>query len=98
MIPVQDQSNFNNMNPNHSLNFISDNLADQFSHISSSGLGGNLLDGYAVSRNHTSEYIAGSIRIVQMHDILGLSLINYRNTISDHLPLDATFRITEDDD
>lgn len=97
MIPRQDQSNFDNMNPNNFLNFVSDNLAGQFSHIGSSGPG-NLLDGYAVSREYTSEYITGSIRTIQMHDILGLLLIDYRNTISDHLPLDAAFRITKDDD
>ena len=97
MIPGQDQSNFDNMNPNDFLDFVSDNLADQFSRISNSGPG-NLLDGYAISRQHTSEYITRSIRIIQMHDVLGLSLINYRNTVSDHLPLDAAFRITEDDD
>ncbi len=97
MIPGQDQSNFNKMNPNNFLNFVSDNLAGQFSHIGSSGPG-NLLDGCAISREHTIEYITGSIRIIQMHDILGLPLIDYRNTISDHLPLDAVFRITNDDD
>lgn len=97
MIPVLDQSNFDNMNPGHYLNFISDSLAGQFSHIGSSGPG-NLLDGFAISREHTSEYITGSIRIIQMHEILDLLLIDYRNAISDHLPVEAAFRITEDDD
>ena len=97
MIPGQDQSNFTNMNPNNFLNFVSDSLAGEFSHIGSSGPG-NLLDGFAISQAHTSEYIADSLRIVPMNDILGLSLMDYRNTVSDHLPLDAVFRITEDDD
>jgi len=60
MIPVQDQSNFDAMNPTNFLQFISsDDLTGQFSHISSTGAGGNLLDGYAISQTHTSEYIAG---------------------------------------
>ena len=98
MIPVEDASNFTNMNSNNFLDFISDSLSDQFSHISSSGGAGNLLDGYAISREHTNEYIADSVRIIQLHTVLGLQLLNYRNTVSDHLPLDAVFLITEDDD
>lgn len=98
MIPVKDASNFTNMNPNNFLNFISDSLASQFSHISSSGTAGNLLDGYAISRQHTGEYIAESVRIIQLHTVLGLQLLDYRNTISDHLPMEAVFLITEDDD
>ncbi len=96
MITGQDQSNFDNMNPGNFLNFISDSLTG-FSHIGSHGPG-NLLDGYAISREHTSEYITGSLQIIDMHQILGLSLTDYRNTVSDHLPLDAVFRISEDDD
>jgi hypothetical protein len=97
MIPGQDQTNFDSMNPDDYLTFISYSLSSQCSHISASGTC-NLLDGYAVSHGHTSEYIAGSIRIVPMHEILGLPLMNYRTIISDHLPLGATFRITDDDD
>jgi endonuclease/exonuclease/phosphatase family metal-dependent hydrolase len=98
MIPVEDASNFTNMNPTNFLNFISDSLANQFSHISSSGTAGNLLDGYAISRQHTDEYIGESIRIIQLHTVLGLQLLDYRNTVSDHLPMEAVFLITEDDD
>lgn len=98
MIPVRDQSNFNMMNPDNFLNFLSDSLANQFSHISRSGNGGNLLDGFAISRGHTSEYINNSIRVIQLQDILGISLMEYRNLISDHLPIEASFRILEDDD
>jgi endonuclease/exonuclease/phosphatase family metal-dependent hydrolase len=97
MIPVDDASNFSNMNPNNYLSFISDSVASQFTHISSSGPG-NLLDGFAISKDHTDEYIAESIRIIQLHSILGLQLMEYRNTVSDHLPMEASFRITEDDD
>ncbi len=98
MIPVQDQSNFDAMSPTNFLNYISSaDLAGQFSHISSSGPG-NLLDGYAISQGHTSEYIAGSLRIFPLHQAFGLSLLAYRNQVSDHLPLIAKFRITQDDD
>jgi endonuclease/exonuclease/phosphatase family metal-dependent hydrolase len=79
MIPGQDQSNFSQMNPNNFLIFVSDGLAGEFSHIGSSGTG-NLLDSFAISRGFTSEYIAGSLRIVPMNDILGLSLIKGRRT------------------
>ena len=98
MIPVEDQSNFDAMSPSNFLNFISSaDLASQFSHISSSGPG-NLLDGYAISKDHTSEYIAGSLRIFPLHRTFGLSLSDFRNQVTDHLPLTAEFRITRDDD
>jgi len=97
MITGDDQSNFNSMNPNNFLNFISDSLANQFSHISTSGPG-NLLDGYAISRVHTTEYINRSIRIVPMYSILNMALLQYRNTVSDHLVIEANFRISRDDD
>jgi len=97
MIPVEDQTNFDNMNPDKYLNFVSDKLAGQNSHIKSSG-GGSLLDGYAISKDHTGEYIAESIRIIPMHAILNKSLSEYIEEVSDHLPLEAMFRIIKDDD
>lgn len=99
MIPVQDQSNFDAMSPGNFLRFVSsEDLVGEFSHISSSGNPGNLLDGFAVSRDHTREYIAGSLRVFPIHRALGLSLLDYRNQVSDHLPIVARFRITADDD
>ena len=98
MIPGQDDSNFQAMSPTGFLEFISSvDLARQFSHIGSSGPG-NLLDGYAVSANHTSEYIRGSLRIFPMHRALGKTLLGYRAEVSDHLPVIARFRVSEDDD
>jgi len=98
MVTGDDQSNFTNMNPTNYLNFVSDSLKGQFTHISPSGKKGRLLDGYAISKDYTNEYVIGSIRIIPLHKILGLSLLNFRRNISDHLPVDAIFRITDDDD
>lgn len=97
MIPGQDVSNFASLNSNNNLHFISDSLAGEFTHIGTSGPG-NFLDGYAIALGHTREYVAGSLRIVPMHDVMGMTLLGYRNAVSDHLPLDAVFVITEDDD
>ncbi len=89
---------FDALSPGDFLRFISsEELTGQFSRIGSSG-SGSLLDGYAISRQHTSEYIADSLQILPLHEILGLTLMQYRNQVSDHLPLEARFRITEDDD
>lgn len=86
------------MSTNGFLSFISDDFIGQFSHISTAGGPGNLLDGYAISRDHTAEYVEGSLQIIPMHETLEMTLLEYRNNVSDHLPLDAVFRITEDDD
>ena len=86
------------MDPTNFLRFISsEELSGQFTHIGSTGPG-NLLDGYAISRQHTSEYIADSLQVLPLHQILGLTLTEYSDQVSDHLPLEARFRITEDDD
>jgi endonuclease/exonuclease/phosphatase family metal-dependent hydrolase len=97
MIPGQDDSNFIAMDPQDFLHYVSSEDLT-FSHISSSGNPGNLLDGFAVSRNHTREYIAGTLRVFPMNRALGLSLLEYRQQVSDHLPVVARFRIVEDDD
>lgn len=94
MIPVEDAENFAAMNPTGFLRFVSsEDLAGQFSHV-----GGSLLDGYAISREHTREYIEGSLVIVPFHRVLQVSLQGYEGLYSDHLPLVARFRITVDDD
>ncbi len=99
MIPIEDQSNFDAMSPGNFLRFVSsEDLAGGFSHISTSGTPGNLLDGFAVSRDHTSEYIGGSLRVFPIHRAFDMTLLEYRNQVSDHLPVIARFRITEDDD
>jgi hypothetical protein len=101
MIPGDDDSNFDEMNPDGFLRFVSsDDLAGQFSHLDGTGDcdGGNLLDGFAISADHTGEYIEGSLRIFPMHRALNRSLCDFRGQVSDHLPLIARFRILVDDD
>lgn len=70
MIPVDDDVNFDAISPspnsNETLRFVStDALPGSTSHISGCNpLRGNLLDGYAISRDHTNEYLAHSLRLV----------------------------------
>lgn len=97
MVPGQDAANFQQLNPTGYLAVLSDALAGQISHINAAG-GGSLLDCCAVAADHTGEILPGSLRIVPLHAILGLTLLEFRATVSDHLPLEATFRITRDDD
>lgn len=101
MIPGDDATNFDGLNPSQFLRFVSsEDLDGQFSHLSS-GSGcddGNLLDGFAVSRVHTTEYIEGSLRIYPVHRAVGMSLCDFRSVVSDHLPLIARFRVSTDDD
>ncbi|MGH9959688.1 MAG: hypothetical protein ACREBC_21610, partial [Pyrinomonadaceae bacterium] len=105
MVPAQDGRNFVNLSPgtqnNEFLRFISSNLSGA-SHIgtctSASNFTGNLLDGFAISRVHTTEW-TGFIRILQLHALLpNMFCERYRTTISDHLPLVARFRISSPDD
>ncbi len=98
MIPVEDDSNFTTMNPSNFLDFVSStDLAGEFTHISSSGPG-NLLDGYAISDQHTTEYLPSTLRILPMHETLSLSIGDYRDDVSDHLPVTAEFVVLVDDD
>ncbi len=100
MIPVQDDANFQAMNPSNFIRFVSsEDLAGQVTHISDPATGsGNLLDGYAISRDHTHEYIEGTLTIVPLPRILGINVTEYNSNYSDHFPLAARFRITVDDD
>ena len=98
MIPVEDDSNFTAMNPGNFLEFVSSaDLAGDFTHISG-GAPGNLLDGYAISSQHTVEYIPATLRIWPMHTTLGLSLAQFDANVSDHLPVSAEFVVLVDDD
>lgn len=98
MIPGRDRSNFEGLSPTGFLDFVSSrDLASTFSHIKSSGPG-DLLDGYAVSDDHTGEYVEGSLRVFPLHRALGMELLEYREKVSDHLPLIADFVVTVDDD
>lgn len=100
MVPGQDAENFDALSPTDLLRFIStEELNGQISRISNPDTGsGNLLDGYAISRDHTGEYIEKSIVIVPLPEILQVSLADYVEDYSDHFPLAARFRITVDDD
>jgi endonuclease/exonuclease/phosphatase family metal-dependent hydrolase len=100
MIPSEDAVNFTAMNPTGFLRFVSsEDLGGQFSHISNATTGtGSLLDGYAISKDHTEEYIEGTLHIVQLPRYFGITLGQYDTDYSDHLPLAARFRITVDDD
>jgi endonuclease/exonuclease/phosphatase (EEP) superfamily protein YafD len=94
-----DEVNFFAMSPGNFLRFLSsDFLAGRTSHISGCNpLRGNLLDGFAISRVHTREHVAGSLRLVTFSQ-LGTNCFAYSKGISDHLPVVARFRIDKDDD
>ncbi|HEV2765058.1 MAG TPA: endonuclease/exonuclease/phosphatase family protein [Pyrinomonadaceae bacterium] len=104
MIPGQDSVNFTNMSPDSFLRFVSSETLSPPSHVrscSNNAPRGNLLDGYAVSRNHTTEFVAGSLSILQMHTLLGVTCNTYKAEYADHLPLVARFRTNQngtDDD
>ena len=100
MIPVEDDENFDALNPDGHLRFVSSDLATAgaFSHIRKGGRPGNFLDGYAISLASTNEYIDDSIEVIQLHDEMGLTLATFRNEVSDHLPLLAVFSTDDPDD
>lgn len=99
MIRVRDQENFDTMNPADDLRFISSEIKEpDFTHIGSSGDPGNFLDGFAITREHTGEYIETSAQVLQLHKTLGMKLSSYRTNVTDHLPLVARFRVNKDDD
>ena len=104
MIPAQDAQTFSILSPgpaNHEfLRFISSALPGP-SHIggcSPGGPTGNLLDGFSISRVQTREW-TGFIRILQLQTLLpNMGCTRYKNTVSDHLPLVARFRVSSPDD
>ena len=93
MIPGQDVSNFHNLGGNDLMDFVSSwDLQASYSHILSVGRA-NLLDGFAISRTYSTEYIRGSLRLFQMHWSMDVGRERFRRTVSDHLPFVASFRI-----
>ncbi|MCB1950226.1 endonuclease/exonuclease/phosphatase family protein [Nitrosomonas sp.] len=93
MIPGQDVSNFHHLGGDDLMDFISSwDLQDRNSHILPKGRA-NLLDGFAISRNFSTEYIRGSLRIYPMHWAMDIGQEAFRETVSDHLPFVANFRI-----
>ena len=105
MVPGQDVSNFHFLGGDE-MDFISNgDLQDRFSHILDAGRA-NLLDGFAITRTFTTEYNRGSLRVFPLHWAMkrpnssdpGMGLDEFRQTISDHLPFVASFKITDDAD
>ena len=99
MIPGEDAQNFGAMNATGSLRFVSsEDLAGEFTHIKRDCSPGNLLDGYAFTNVDTSEYVEDTLEIINMHDELGLTLCQYKNQVTDNLPVVAEFMIDVDHD
>lgn len=98
MIPGQDISNFHFLGGDDIMNFVSSwDLQERYSHILPSGRE-NLLDGFAISKNFSTEYIKGSLRLFPMHWTMGMGQAKYRKDVSDHLPFVANFDITRSRD
>lgn len=93
MIPGEDVSNFHHLGGDDLMNFVSSwDLQDRFSHILPAGRA-NLLDGFAISRTFSTEYVRGSLRLFPMHWTMDMGRERFRERVSDHLPFVATFRI-----
>jgi exonuclease III len=93
MIPGQDVSNFHHLGGEDLMDFLSSwDLQDRYSHLLEAGRA-NLLDGFAISRTYSTEYIRGSLRIFPMHWAMDIGRERFRETVSDHLPFVASFRI-----
>lgn len=93
MIPGQDVSNFHHLGGDDLMDFLSSwDLQDRFSHILPAGRA-NLLDGFAISRTYSTEYIRGSLRLFPMHWTMDIGRAKFRTQVSDHLPFVASFRI-----
>lgn len=98
MIPGQDISNFHHLGGDDIMDFVSSwDLQERYSHILPSGRE-NLLDGFAISRRYSTEYIKGSLRLFPMHWNMGIGQAKYRKEVSDHLPFVANFGITRSRD
>jgi len=98
MIPGQDISNFHFLGGNDVMDFVSSwDLQERYSHILPSGRE-NLLDGFAISKRYSTEYIKGSLRLFPMHWTMGMGQAKYREEVSDHLPFVAHFDISRSRD
>jgi len=96
MIPGQDVSNFHHLGGNDLMDFLSSwDLQDRFSHILEKGRA-NLLDGFAITRTFSGEYIRGSLRLFPMHWTMDMGREKFREEVSDHLPFVASFKIDRD--
>lgn len=98
MIPRSDISNFERLSDGKLLYVSSTDLPPgTFSHIKSSGAG-SLLDGYAISETHTSEYITDSVEVLRTDHLTNMGLSKFREDVSDHRPIIARFNDSTDDD
>jgi len=98
MIPGQDISNFHHLGGDDLMDFVSSwDLQDRYSHILEAGRA-NLLDGFAISRRFSTEYIRGSLRLFPLHWTMDMGRERFRRDVSDHLPFVASFRTTRDRD
>lgn len=93
MIPGQDVSNFHHLGGDDLMDFVSCwDLQDRFSHILKKGRA-NLLDGFAVSRTYSTDYVRGSLRLFPMHWTMKMGREAFKKKVSDHLPFVASFKI-----
>lgn len=93
MIPGEDVSNFHHLGGDDIMNFVSSwDLQDRYSHILPKGRA-NLLDGFAISRTYSTEYVRGSLQLFPMHWAMNKGRDSFRTDVSDHLPFVASFRI-----
>ncbi len=93
MIPGQDVSNFHHLGGNDVMDFVSSwDLQDRYSHILEKGRA-NLLDGFAVSRTYSTDYVRGSLRLFPMHWTMDMGREKFKDEVSDHLPFVASFKI-----
>ncbi len=98
MIPGQDISNFHHLGGDDIMDFLSSwDLQERYSHILSAGRA-NLLDGFAISRRYSTEYIRGSLRLFPLHWTMDIGRERFRRDVSDHLPFVASFRLWSDAD
>ena len=93
MIPGQDVSNFHYLGGDDVMDFVSSwDLQDRFSHILDKGRA-NLLDGFAVSRTFSKDYVRGSLRLFPMHWTMDMGRERFKDEVSDHLPFVASFKV-----
>ena len=93
MIPGQDVSNFHHLGGDDLMDFVSCwDLQERYSHILEKGRA-NLLDGFAVSRTYSTDYVRGSLRLFPMHWTMDLGREAFKKQVSDHLPFVASVRI-----
>ena len=96
MIPGEDVSNFHHLGGDDEMNFLSSwDLQARYSHILPKGRA-NLLDGFAITRTFSGEYIRGSLQLFPMHWTMDMGREKFRSEVSDHLPFVASFRIDRD--